>query len=174
MIVAATGTIVFFSPLVTHYIEGDAFRAAMENETAKGLHFPQCRYSPIRRTSAFTAQTENFEAQNGEKAMKSLDARGITATFDPLGVFIRQWRFTAVHVQSGEVEIQVYKANPEAVAPKPWFAIFLPNRVYLERIETPQANITWRFRGGRAGLFGTEMLITPHGPISNTLPLAEN
>jgi hypothetical protein len=98
VIVAATGTIVFFSPLVTHYIEGDAFRAAMENETAKGLHFPQCRYSPIRRTSAFTAQTENFEAQNGEKAMKSLDARGITATFDPLGVFIRQWRFTDVRV----------------------------------------------------------------------------
>ena len=164
VIVAATGTIVFFSPLVTHYIEVDAFRAAMENETAKGLHFPQCRYSPIRRTSAFTAQTENFEAQNGEKAMKSLDARGITATFDPLGVFIRQWRFTDVHVQSGEVEIQVYKANPEAVEPKPWFAIFLPNRVYLERIETPQANITWRFRGDRAGFFGTQLLITPHGP----------
>ena len=74
----------------------------MENETAKGLHFPQCRYSPIRRTSAFTAQTENFEAQNGEKVMKSLDARGITATFDPLGVFIRQWRFTDVRVQFSE------------------------------------------------------------------------
>src|SRR5260370_12110567 len=97
VIVAATGTIVFFSPLVTHYIEGDAFRAAMENETAKGLHFPECRYSPIRRTSAFTAQTENFEAQNGEKAMKSLDARGITATFDPVGGFIRQWRIADGH-----------------------------------------------------------------------------
>ena len=69
-----------------------------------------------------------------------------------------------MQVQSGEVEIQVYKANPEAVAPKPWFAIFLPNRVYLERIETPQANITWRFRGDRAGFFGTQLLITPHGP----------
>jgi hypothetical protein len=124
VIVAATGTIVFFSPLVTHYIEGDAFRTAMENETAKGLHFPECRYSPIRRTSAFTAQTQNFEAQDGEKAMKSLDARGITATFDPLGVFIRQWRFADLHVQSGEVEIQVYKANPEAVAPSPGSQFF--------------------------------------------------
>ena len=96
--------------------------------------------------------------------MKSLDARGITATFDPLGVFVRQWRFTDVRVQSGDVEIQIYKANPEAVAPKPWFAIFLPNRVYLKRIESPQANITWRFRGERAGFFGTQLLITPHGP----------
>jgi hypothetical protein len=164
VIVVASGTFVFFSPLVTHYIEGDAFRTAMENETAKGLHFPECRYSSIRRTSRLTAQTESFEARNGEKAMKSLDAHGITATFDPLGVFVRQWRFSDVRVQSGDVEIQIYKAHPEAEAPKPWFAIFLPNRVHLKRIETPQANVTWRFRGERAGFFGTQLLITPLGP----------
>jgi hypothetical protein len=164
LIAAGIGVAVFYSPLLTHYIESNAFRAAMENETAKGLHFPESRYSPIRRTSAFAAQSETFEARNGEKAMKSLDARGITATFDPLGVFMRQWRFTDVRVQSGDVEIQIYKAHPEVVAPKPWFAIFLPNRVYMQRIETPQANITWRFRGERAGFFGTQLLITPHGP----------
>jgi len=80
-----------------------------------------------------------------------------------LGVFVRQWRFTDVHVQSGNVEIQIYKANPEAVSPKPWFVIFFPNRVYLKRIETPQANVTWRFRREQAGFFGTQLLITPHG-----------
>ena len=163
LIVAGTGVAVFLSPLLTHYIESDTFCAAMENETAKGLHFPQCQYSPIRRTNALTAQAERFEARDGEKAMKSLNAHGITATFDPLGVFLRQWRFTEVRVQSGYVEIQIYKARPEAVSPKPWFAIFLPNRVYLKRIETPQANITWRFRGEQAGFFGTQLMITPHG-----------
>jgi hypothetical protein len=129
----------FYSPLLTRYIESDSFRQAMEAETAKGLHFGECRYSPIRRTSTFTAQSESYEARNGKKAMKSLDARGITATFDPWGVFVRQWRFSDVRVQSGDVEIQVYKANPEA-APKafgePWFAIFLPKRVYLKKIES--------------------------------------
>jgi hypothetical protein len=164
LIAAGVGVVTFYSPLLTHYVESGAFRAAMENETAKGLHFRQSRYTPIRRTSAFTAQTDSFEARNGEKAMKSLEAHGITATFDPLGVFVRQWRFSDVRVQSGDVEIQIYKANPEAVPPKPWFAIFLPNRVYLKRIETPQANITWRFRGERSGFFGTQLLITPHGP----------
>jgi hypothetical protein len=164
LIAAGMGVAVFYSPLLTRYIESDAFRAAMENETAKGLHFPQCRYSSIRRTSAFTAQTESFEARSGQKAMKSLDAQGITARFDPLGIFVRQWRFADVRVQSGDVEIQIYKANPEAEQPKPWFAIFLPNRVYLKRIETPQANVTWRFRGEQAGFFGTRLLITPHGP----------
>jgi len=95
--------------------------------------------------------------------MKSLDAHGITAKFDPWGVFLRQWRFTDVHVQSGEVEIQIYEANPEAVPGKPWFAIFLPDRVYLEKIESEQANITWQFRGERAGFFGTNLVITPNG-----------
>jgi hypothetical protein len=160
---AAGGVAVFYSPLVTRYVESESFRRAMEDETAKGLHFPQSHYAPIRRTSAFTAHTESFEARNGEKAMKSLDGRSITATFDPFGVFTRQWRFTEVRVQSGDVEIQIYKANPEAVASKPWFSIFLPNRVYLKKIESEQANITWQFRGERAGFFGTQLLITPHG-----------
>jgi hypothetical protein len=83
------GVAVFYSPLVTRYVESESFRRAMEDETAKGLHFAQSRYAPIRRTSAFTAHTESLEARNGEKAMKSLDGRGITATFDPLGVFTR-------------------------------------------------------------------------------------
>ena len=164
LIVAAGCVAVFFSPLLTHYVESEAFRQTMEAETAKGLHFPGSRYASIRRTSAFTAQSESFEASNGEKAMKSLDAHGISARFDPWGVFVRQWRFTDVHVQSGDVAIQIYQANPDAVKPKPWFAIFLPNRVYVQRIESEQANVTWRLRGEEAGFVSTRLLITPHGP----------
>ena len=159
----AIGVAVFLSPLLTSYLESDAFRVAMEKETAKGLHFPQASYAPIRRIGALTAQSDNFKADHGQKAMKALDAHGITAKFDPWGVFLRQWRFTDVRVQSGNVEIQIYEANPEAVPRKPWFAIFLPNRVYLEKIESEQANITWRFRHERAGFFGTQLLITPNG-----------
>jgi hypothetical protein len=164
VIAALAATAAFFSPLLTHYIEGNAFRAAMEDETAKGLHFPRSRYSPIRRTSALTAQSASFDASDGVKAMKSLDAHGITARFNPWGVFVRQWRFNYVHVQSGEVAIQIYEANPEAVTPKPWFAVFLPNRVYINRIESEQANVTWPFRGEQGGFLGTQLLITPHGP----------
>jgi hypothetical protein len=163
VIAIAAGIAVFLSPLLTHYVESDRFRAAMEEETAKGLHFPRGGYAPIRRSGVLTAQSDRFEAGNGQKAMKSLVAHGITAKFDPWAVFLRQWRFTEVRVQSGDVEIQIYEAHPEAVSPKPWFAIFLPNRVYLEKIESEQANITWRFRGERAGFFGTQLLITPNG-----------
>ncbi len=163
LLAIAVGVAVFLSPLLTRYLEGDAFRLAMEEETAKGLHFPQASYAPIRRTGALTAQSDSFKADNGQKAMKSLDAHGITAKFDPWGVFLRQWRFTDVRVQSGDVEVQIYEAHPEAVPGKSWFAIFLPNRVYLEKIQSEQANITWRFRGERAGFFGTQLLITPNG-----------
>jgi hypothetical protein len=164
LIVAAGCVAVFFSPLLTHYVESEAFRQTMEAETAKGLHFPGSRYASIRRSSVFTAQSKSFEASNGEKAMKSLDAHGISARFDPWGVFVRQWRFTDVHVQSGDVAIQIYQANPEAVKPKPRFAIFLPNRVYVQRIESEQANVSWRLRGEEAGFFSTRLLITPRGP----------
>jgi hypothetical protein len=163
LIAIAIGVAMFVSPLLTGYVEGDAFRIAMEEETAKGLHFPQARYAPIRRTGALTAQSDNFKADNGQKAMKSLDAHGITAKFDPWGVFLRQWRLDDVHVQSGDVEIQIYEAHPEPVTAKPWFAIFLPNRVYLKKIQSDHANITWQFRGEQAGFFGTELLITPNG-----------
>jgi hypothetical protein len=163
-LLASTAVVaVFFSPLLTRYVESGTFRVAMEEETAKGLHFPQARYAPIRRTGALTAQSEGFEANEGRKAMKSLVARGITAKFDPWGVFLRRWRLHDVHVQSGDVEIQIYEAHPEAIPPKPWFAIFLPNRVYLEKIHSEQANITWHLRGERAGFFGTQLLITPNG-----------
>jgi len=163
ILVAALGTTLFFSPLATHYVESGAFRVAMENETAKGLHFPASEYAPIRRTSWVTAQSEGLTASDGEKALKSLDAHGITARFNPWGVFVRQWRFSDVHVESGEVAIQIYQANPEAVKPKPWFSIFLPNRVFLKHVESEHSDITWQFRGELAGFFGTQLLITPHG-----------
>ena len=163
LLAITAGVMAFFSPLLTRCVEGNAFRLAMAEETAKGLHFPRAQYAPIRRTGPVTAQSDNFEAENGQKAMKSLIAHGITAKFDPWGVFLRQWRLSDVRVQSGEVEIQIYKANPEAVPAKPWFAIFLPNRVYLEKIESEQANITWHLHGEQAGFFRTQLLITPNG-----------
>src|SRR5262245_46320491 len=136
----------------------------MEDETAKGLHFPRTHYAPIRRTGTFTARSESFQADNGQKAMRSLDARGVTAKFDPWGVLLRQRRIDGVQVGAGEVEIQIYEAHPEAVAPKPRLAFLLPNRVYLKKIESAQANVTWRFRGERPGFFGTQLLIRPNGP----------
>jgi len=151
------------NPRLTRYVESDAFRAELEKQTAKGLHFPNGKYAPIRRTGFLTASSDGFRAQNGRKAMTSMDAHRITATFDPLGVFLRRWQLDEVHIQSGEVGIQTYEPKPEPSPSKPWYHIFLPNRVYLQRVWSEPADVTWRFRNEKGGFFGTRLLITPHG-----------
>jgi len=157
------GAVVLCNPWLTRCVESDRFRAKIENETAKGLHFPSGHYAPIRRTGFAAVESESFQASDGKKALKTMDARGLRAKFNPWGIFLRRWELDEVHIQSGEVGIQIYEANPEGVSSRPWFSIFLPNRVYLKRIESEPANVTWQFRGERAVFFGTRLLITPHG-----------
>jgi len=90
LIVCAIG-IAMSNPRLTRFLESDQFRAELEKETAKGLHFPSGQYAPIRRTGFLTGSSAGFRAENGRKAMHSLDARGITAKFNPLGVLLRGW-----------------------------------------------------------------------------------
>ena len=162
-LILLVGAVGLCNPWLTRYVESDRFRVKLEEETAKGLHFPSGRYAPIRRTGFATVESESFQAGDGQRALKTLDARGLMAKFNPWGIFLRRWELDDVHIQSGEVAIQLYEANPEAIPSKPWFSIFLPNRVYLKHIKSEPANVTWQFRGEGAGFFGTRLLITPHG-----------
>src|ERR1043166_8952048 len=82
----------WLSPRLTRYVESDPFRAEIEKETAKGLHFPNSQFAPIRRTGLLSARSDSFQARNGRKAMTALAAQGITARFNPLGVFLRRWQ----------------------------------------------------------------------------------
>src|SRR6267143_4968284 len=163
LLLAVAFTIALLNPRITRYVESDAFRAELEKQTARGLHFPSGKYAPIRRTGFLTASSDGFRAQNGRKALTAMDARGITARFNPLGVFLRRWQLDEVRIQSGEVGIQTYEPKPEPSPSKPWYHIFLPNRVYLRRVWSEPANVTWRFRNEKGGFFGTRLLITPHG-----------
>jgi hypothetical protein len=164
IIAALLGTsIALFNPRLTRYVESEAFRAELEKQTAKGLHFSTGRYAAIRRTGFLSAASARFQGQDGQKALTAMDARGITARFNPLGMFLRRWQLDAVHVAGGEVAIQVYEPEPEPSPSKPWYHIFLPNRVYLQRVWSEPADVTWQFRKEKGGFFGTRLLITPHG-----------
>lgn len=160
---ACAVVLAWLNPRLTRYVESDTFRAELEKQTAKGLHFPAGTYGPIRRTGLLTAQSDDFRSQNGNKALTAMEAHGIAATFNPLGVFLRRWQLDGVHIQSGEVGIQVYEPKPEPSPSKPWYHIFLPDRVYLRRVWSEPADVTWRFRNEKGGFFGTRLLITPHG-----------
>jgi hypothetical protein len=163
IVVLAGVAIALLNPRLTRYVESDAFRAELEKQTAKGLHFPAGIYAPIRRTGFLSAASNSFRAQNGRKALTSMDAHGITARFNPLGVFLRRWQLDDVHIQEGEVGIQTYEPTPEPSPSKPWYHLFLPDRVYLRKVWSEPADVTWHFRDEKGGFFGTRLLITPHG-----------
>jgi hypothetical protein len=156
-------TAALLNPRLTRYVESDAFRAELEKQTAKGLHFPAGTYASIRRTGLFSAASDAFRAKEGRKALTSIDAHGITARFNPLGVFLRRWQLDEVHIDGGEVGIQTYEPKPEPSPTKPWYHVFLPDRVYLRKVWSEPADVTWRFRGEKGGFFGTRLLITPYG-----------
>src|SRR5436189_5525276 len=84
LIVGAIG-IAWLNPQLTHYVESDRFRAELEKETAKGLHFAEGQYAPIHRRDFLTAASDRFQADNGRKALRAIDAHGITARFNPWG-----------------------------------------------------------------------------------------
>lgn len=163
MAIAVVVGALLFNPLLTRYVEGPRFRVALEEETAKGLHFPSSEFAPIRRTGFLSAQSDNFTAHDGRKAMTRLDAQRITARFNPLGVFLRRWQIDDLRIDRGQIGIHAYEPKPEPSPVRPWYFFFLPNRVYLKRVWSDDADVTWPMRGDHGGIFKTRLLITPHG-----------
>jgi len=166
----ALGTLVFFAALIswlnprlTRYVESEAFRREMEMETAKGLHLESTRFAPIRRTGFFGLQSKEAAGSNGRKALTNLHARGVFARFDPWGIFLRRWQLDLIEIDSGEVGIQTYEPKPGPSPPKPWYALFLPSRAYLKRVDSEPVDVTWNFLGEKGGIFATHLLITPNG-----------
>jgi hypothetical protein len=147
---------------VTRYMESGAFREELDKQISKGLHF-EGRFEAIRRTGFLTATTEGFNGEKGVKAIKAISTGKADAKFNPWGIFLRRWQLTYIRIPSGRAEIQTYEPKPENKPPKPWYSVFLPDRVYLEEVVCDSADVTWRLRGRQAGFFKTGLLITPHG-----------
>src|SRR2546421_8814981 len=113
LVVAFVIMVWLVNPALTRYVESPRFRAELEKETAKGLHFPSSEFAPIRRTGSLSARSETFHAHQGRKAMTSFDAKGIAARFNPLGVFLRRWQIDDLPINRAEIGIQVYEPKPE-------------------------------------------------------------
>jgi hypothetical protein len=156
-------TLALINPALTRYVESPQFRLALEQETAKGLHFPSSEFASTRRTGLLTAQSESFKTRDGRKAITSLEAQGITGRFNPLGVFLRRWQIDDLHINHAEIGIHVYEPKPEPKPAKPWYFVFLPDRVYLKRVWSDDVGVTWPMRGETGGIFQTRLIITPHG-----------
>ena len=147
---------------LTTYVEGEAFRKELDKQTSKGLHF-EGQYEAIHRTGLLTVKTDGFAGKNGVKAIKTISTGDVDAKFNPWGIFLRRWQLDYIRIPSGKAEIQTYEPKPESKPPKPWYAIFLPDRVHLKEVVCDSADVTWQLRGRKAGFFQTRLLITPYG-----------
>src|SRR5438132_3993531 len=156
-------TLVLINSAVTRYVESSRFRVALEQEAAKGLHFPNSKFAAIKRSGFLSAKSETFEARNGRKAVTTLDAQGITGQFNPLGGFLRRWQIDDLHIERGKIGVHVYEPKPEPQAARPWYFFFLPDRVYLKRVWSDNVDVSWPARAEEGGIFQTHLVITPHG-----------
>jgi hypothetical protein len=147
---------------LTAFVESETFRRELDRQTSKGLHF-QGHYEAIRRTGLLTARTEGFAGKDGVKAIKTISTGEVVAKFNPWGIFQRHWQLDYIRIPSGKAGIQTYEPKPEDKPPKPWYAIFLPERVYLKEVVCESTDVTWQLRGRKAGFFQTRLLITPYG-----------
>lgn len=150
------------SPKLTPWLEGKGFREMLDHQTSKGLNFSGT-YGPIIRTGFSTAFAKEFQADDGVKAMRSLEAENISGKFNPWGVFLRRWQLDYVHIQKGSVRVQTYEPVPKEKKPRPWYAFFLPDRVYLGEVTCEDANVTWMLKDKEGGIFSTRVKILPHG-----------
>ena len=161
-VVLAIVAAVIVNPQLTRYVESQEFREELDRQTSKGLHF-HGQYKAIQRTGLLTARTEGFTGSDGVKAIKAISTGEVEAKFNPLGVFLRRWQLDYLRIPSGTVEIQTYEPKPENKPPKPWYAVVLPDRVYLKEVKCDVADVTWQLRGRKAGFFKTRLMLTPHG-----------
>src|SRR5947207_7286779 len=58
LFIVAVGAAIFLNPWMSHYIESDAFREAMERETAKRLRFPSGECERLRSTALRTEPSD--------------------------------------------------------------------------------------------------------------------
>jgi hypothetical protein len=149
----------------TSVIEGAGFRAMLEKETAKGMHFASAHYAPLVRTSLFGVHSDSGAGEKGFKTIESLQGDNVSGTFNPLGVFLRCWQIEHLHFSRGVVRIQKTEGNPNEKPPPgpPWYLFFWPDRVYLNDVTCDDADVLFKLKEQESGIHDTFLEITPNG-----------
>ena len=155
----------FANGQATQMIASDSFRSMLEKATSKGMKF-EAHYGPMQRVGIFGLQTDSFHGTNGRKTIVSMDAQGITGSFNPLGIGLRHWEVDDLHIHSGTVWLQKTEGTPgqaKGVPPIPWTALFWPYRVEMEDIKVDDADVLFKLQDKESGLYHIFLEITPNG-----------
>jgi hypothetical protein len=150
---------------ISAWVDGPSFRAMLEHETSKGLKL-HGTYSSFTRVGWFGLRSDSFAGTGGERAISELHAQAVSGTYDPLGLLLWRWQVDSIHIASGSVLLkQVQPGTAPAPAPPsgPWISRLLPHRVYLTDIQVDQADVLSTVRNQEAGIYQTQLHITPNG-----------
>ena len=137
----------------------------LEKETAKGLHLDTALYGPITRVGVLGMRYDWGAGQKGQKTIVALKAEQVTASFNPLGIFLKRWQVQNLHFATGTVWLQKTEPKPNEPKPpgQPWYLFFWPDRVYLKDIKVDDANVFFQLQDKESGLHDTLLEITPNG-----------
>jgi len=156
--------LLLLNPMFTPWVEGPGFREMLDRSTSKGLKL-KADYDQLQRVGMFGLKADSFQGTDGTKAIVSLEAQGITGTFNPMGMILRYWEIDSLHLKSGRVMLQTTEPTPGASkrAPwPPWWAMFWPYRVYLADVKADSADVLWKLKDKESGIYGTHLEITPN------------
>jgi len=150
---------------VTGVIESDKFRAMLEHETAKGMHFEAAHYAPLLRAGVFSVRSDSGAGEKGQKTIESLQGENVSGAFNPLGVFLRRWQIQYLHFTRGVVRIQKTEPNANEKPPPglPWYLFFWPDHVSLRDVTCDDADVLFLLQNKESGLHDTFLEITPNG-----------
>jgi hypothetical protein len=148
---------------ITAWVDGEKFRAMIDQETSKGLKL-EGHYAPLTRVGWLGMRCDSFLGTKGAKTIVSIDAHQISGMFNPLGIALQRWELDNLHIHSGTVMLQKTEATPGAKPPsKPWWGWFWPYRVHLSDVKVDDADILWQLKEKESGIYHTFLEITPNG-----------
>jgi hypothetical protein len=150
---------------LTSVVEGPKFRAMLEKETAKGMHFQEVHYAPITRGGLFGMRADSGKGSQGLKTLQSLSGEQVSGAFNPLGIFLKRWQLQFLHFDRGFIRIQKTTGNPDEKPPpgQPWYLFFWPSHVYLKDVTCDHADVIFKLQDKDSGIHGTYLEITPNG-----------
>jgi hypothetical protein len=132
--------------------ESPGFRQMLSREVSKAMKVDG-EFAPLT-LDGWTATTASYTSTGwpGE-AIGSLNAEGITGTFNPDAIFRRVWEVERIEIRRGTFTLRMPDdalKRPPAKGPKPWYAVFMPTRFFCPMIVCPDADVVFPF-GGKEG-----------------------
>jgi hypothetical protein len=135
--------------LLKPYGESPGFRAMLSREVSKAMK-TDGEFGPLT-LNGWTATTDSYTSTGwpGE-AIGSLNAEGITGTFNPDAIFWRVWQVDRIDIRKGTFTLRLPNdalKRPPDKGPKPWYALFMPARFFCPQIVCPDADVVFPFGG---------------------------